>query len=88
MKFGRTESSMAEVSGIANMSATDVSFNKGSTCYVSVTSNAENIYVNGTAVTSGENIAFTVTSGSTKAVQIITQNGTEAPFVTVLNISR
>ena len=88
VKFGRTESSMAEVSGIANMSATDVRFNKGSTCYVSVTSGAENIYVNGTAVTSGENIAFTVTAGSTKAVQIITQNGTEAPFVTVLNISK
>ena len=88
IKFGRTTSSMADVENVTNMSTEAVSFNKSNTCYVSVTSSADHIFVNGAAVTSGTNVAISVATGTTQAVQVLTQNGTEAPFITVLNISR
>lgn len=88
IKFGRTTSSMADVENVTNMSTEAVSFNRGNTCYVSVTSSAEHIFVNGEAVASGANVAISVATGTTQAVQVLTQNGTEAPFITVLNISR
>ena len=55
---------------------------------VTVTSAAENIYVNGTKVTSGSEITFSTPSGSTNYVQIITQSGTEAPYITMVKITR
>ena len=87
IKFGRTTSSMDEVS-TSNMGTTAVSFNRGTTCYINVQSSADHIYVNGQLVESGNDIAFTVTSGSTQPVQIITQTGTESPYITLVNISR
>ena len=58
------------------------------TAKVTVTSAAENIYVNGTKVTSGSEITFSTPSGSTNYVQIITQSGTEAPYITMVKITR
>ena len=58
------------------------------TAKVTVTSAAENIYVNGTKVTSGSEITFSTPSGSTNYVQIITQSGTEAPYLTMVKITR
>ena len=46
------------------------------TTKVTVTSGAENIYVNGEKVTSGTEITFSTPSGSTNYVQVITQSGT------------
>lgn len=86
IKFGRTTSSMDEVS-TSNMGTTAVSFNRNTTCYINVQSSADHIYVNGKLVESGNDIAFTVTSGSTQPVQIITQSGTESPYITLVNIS-
>ena len=85
--FGRTTSSMSPVSVSASTS-TPVSFSNGTKCYVNVTCSADYIYVNGVQVSSGTNIEFTVPVGTTKQVQIITQKGTESPFVTMLSISR
>ena len=85
--FGRTTSSMSSVS-VSALTSTPVSFSLGTKCYVNVTCNADYIYVNGVQVTSGTNIEFTVPVGTTKQVQIITQEGTESPFVTMLSISR
>lgn len=58
------------------------------TTKVTVTSGAENIYVNGEKVTSGSEITFSTPSGSTNYVQIITQSGTEAPYITMVKITR
>lgn len=54
------------------------------TTKVTVTSGAENIYVNGEKVTSGTEITFSTPSGSTNYVQVITQSGTEAPYITMV----
>lgn len=58
------------------------------TTKVTVTSGAENIYVNGEKVTSGIEITFSTPSGSTNYVQVITQSGTEAPYITMVKITR
>lgn len=58
------------------------------TTKVTVTSGAENIYVNGEKVTSGNEITFSTPSGSTNYVQVITQSGTEAPYITMVKITR
>ena len=58
------------------------------TTKATVTSGAENIYVNGEKVTSGTEITFSTPSGSTNYVQVITQSGTEAPYITMVKITR
>ena len=58
------------------------------TTKVTVTSGAENIYVNGEKVTSRTEITFSTPSGSTNYVQVITQSGTEAPYITMVKITR
>ena len=47
-----------------------------------VTSNASNVYINGTRIDASNGYSLTVESG--KTYQIITQNGTEAPIVAVV----
>lgn len=47
-----------------------------------ITSSEENVYLNGVKVTASAGYSFTVESG--KTYQIITQSGTEAPYITVL----
>lgn len=59
-----------------------------STAKISVTSDAQYIYVNGTQISSGDEVSISTPSGSTNYVQIITQNGTESPYITVLKVTR
>lgn len=47
-----------------------------------VTSNASNVYINGTRIDASSGYSLTVESG--KTYQIITQNGTEAPIVAIV----
>lgn len=47
-----------------------------------ITSSEENVYVNGTKVTASSSYALTVEAG--KTYQIITQSGTESPYLTVI----
>ena len=70
-----------------NMGTQEVAVGK-KTGYVKVTSNAEHIYINGIAVTSGDVISISSLSATAKSVQIITQNGTESPYITVLNLTK
>lgn len=59
-----------------------------STTKISVTSDAQYIYVNGTQISSGDEVSISTPTGSTNYVQIITQNGTESPYITVLKVTR
>ena len=48
---------------------------------------ADRLFVNGVSeAVSGVNKTYTVASGATKYVQVITQNGSESPYVTVLKL--
>ena len=56
---------------------------------IKIESSAEHIYVNGEAFTSGDTLTLTgLTTTTAKTIQIITQNGTESPYVTVLKVTR
>lgn len=58
----------------------------GGSVSLKFSSGANNIYVNSEKITSGTSKTFSVASGQTKYVRVITQNGTESPYVTVLKL--
>lgn len=70
-----------------NMGTASVPLGGYSTAAVKVTSDADHIYINGSSVTSGSNVSYTLTSGVTQYVQVITQKGNESPYITLLKIS-
>ncbi len=86
VKFGTTTilSTVAtENGGVVDKTSVGV----GKTYRVSVTSDAENIFINGTRATSGTTYTFTKTTESNQFVRIIVQDGSAAPYVTYLKIS-
>ena len=87
IKTGTSTRNLAAVT-TSNMGTYSQSFgSSANTAYVQVTSDADYIYVNGELKSSGTNLSFDISSG-TKYVQIITQNGTESPYITVLKLSQ
>ncbi|MCR4962470.1 MAG: hypothetical protein K6B40_01160 [Firmicutes bacterium] len=71
-----------------NMGLSTKRIYNGSTATINVTSAADYIYINGSLVASGTNYTLDISPGNTYDVQIITQKGTESPYVTVLKITR
>ena len=57
------------------------------TVNLTFTSSASTIMVNGVSVSSGSSIPFTIASGATKYVQVITQDGTGSPLVTGVKLT-
>lgn len=54
-----------------------------------LTSSANHIYVNGVAMTSGTTLDYSnLRSGASQMLQIITQTGTEAPYITYLKVTK
>ena len=49
-------------------------------------SEAGNMYVNNEKITSGTSKTFTVATGKTKYVRVITQTGTESPYITLFEL--
>lgn len=58
----------------------------GGSIDLTFTSSATNVFVNGTKINSGNTIKFTVGSGETKYVQMISQNGTSSPYVAAIKL--
>lgn len=56
------------------------------TTNITVTAATDYIYVNGAKVSSGTPVAISTPTGSTKYVQIITQDGTESPYITLIKL--
>lgn len=83
IKFGTTR--LTTVSGHQN--GAYVAKSATSDFKVSVTSDADNIFINGVRATSGETYTFGLTSGSTQIVRIVTQSGNEAPYITYLKVN-
>ena len=57
------------------------------TYYINATTAAENLYINGTKVTSGDAYSFTVTSGKTTYLRFIVQDGTKRPFIKLVEFT-
>ena len=83
IKFGTTR--LTTVSGHQN--GAYVAKSAISDFKVSVTSDADNIFINGVRATSGEAYTFGLTSGSTQIIRIVTQSGNEAPYITYLKVN-
>ncbi len=88
-----TSVSVSATSGIPSTYSTTNGGNQAirlsgaSTAYITVNSTSSYIYVNGEVVSSGIEKAVTLTNTITP-VQIITQDGTESPYVTVFLIRK
>ena len=54
------------------------------TYYINATSNAENLYINGSKMTSGQAYEFQVKAGETTYLRIITQDGVKEPRIKLL----
>ena len=57
------------------------------TYYINATNSAENIYINGSKVTSGQAYEFKVKAGETTYLRIITQDGIKAPRIRVIRFT-
>jgi|LGOV01.1.fsa_nt_gb hypothetical protein len=68
----------------SNMSKTDLTVSAGS-FNLTIISNEDNVFVNGDAFT-GTTYPVTIASNETKNIQIITQSGTESPYVTLIKV--
>lgn len=84
---GKTATTLSPVT-TGNQSTSNVKIGK-QTGLIKIESAAEHIYVNGEAFTSGNTLTLTgLTPTTAKTIQIVTQNGTESPYVTVLKVTR
>lgn len=84
---GKTATTLSTVT-TGNQSTSNVKIGK-QTGLNKIESAAEHIYVNGEAFTSGNTLTLTgLTPTTAKTIQIVTQNGTESPYVTVLKVTR
>ena len=84
---GKTATTLSTVT-TGNQSTSNVKIGK-QTGLIKIESAAEHIYVNGKAFTSGNTLTLTgLTTTTAKTIQIVTQNGTESPYVTVLKVTR
>ncbi len=88
IKFGTSPINMGTVTTENGGVVDESSMVAGQTAYrLSVTSTAENIFINGIRATSGTAYTFTKTQESNQIVRVIVQDGTAAPYVTYLKIN-
>ena len=76
---------------MSNMGTKEINLTAGTTYTYSITSGADNVFVNGSKInctsTTSWNFDVTLSSGGVAYYQIITQNGTNSPFVTLLKFT-
>lgn len=77
VKYGVSETAM-------NDDATESNLVMEGTYYINAASDADNIYINGAKLTSGQAYEFSVREGESTYLRIITQSGMKAPNIQVL----
>ncbi|MGI5874048.1 MAG: hypothetical protein ACOX8R_05240 [Bacillota bacterium] len=84
VKYGTSATAMTNAVSVSNMNMTSLNVNPG-TYYINASKTGTNLfYINNEKVTSGEAYSFTVTSGKDTYVRVIAQDGTKAPFISVI----
>ena len=81
VKYGSTAASMT-----VTPEGQEIPVSAG-TYYINASSSAENIYINGTKVTSGQAYEFQVEAGKTQFIRVITQDGMKAPRISVFKFT-
>lgn len=77
IQYGTTVNTMNNNAGSSNTVS-------AGTYYINAASDAENLYINGVKVTSGQAYEFQVKAGKTSFIRVITQHGMKAPSITLL----
>lgn len=78
------------INGIRDMKVRNVNITANTATTLYISSDAAIVMVNGQSVTCSSSAPYayqlTLATGETQLIQIITQNGNESPFITVLNV--
>lgn len=80
VKYGTSSTVMNRVISTATNATFSTSVPAG-TYYINAAGSADNLFINGDRVESGSAYEFTVTSGATTYLRIIAQDGTQQPFI-------
>ncbi len=83
VRYGNSETQLTKTVSTKSNKTETVSVGAG-THYISASSSAENLYINGTKVVAGQAYEFNVTSGQSTYLRVIAQNGTQAPFIKLI----
>ncbi len=83
IKYGSSQYYMPNTVAHSYMTTTSSISLSAGTYYINATTTGK-IIINGNPVSSGTGAAFTVTAGNTTYVQVITQNDTNSPYITVV----
>ena len=87
VKYGTSETSMTQPVRMGTSGTVIEKPVPAGTYYINATTAAENLYINGTKVTSGDAYSFTVTSGKTTYLRFIVQDGTKRPFIKLVEFT-
>ena len=83
VRYGNSETQLTKTVSTKSNKTETVSVGAG-THYISASSSAENLYINVTKVVAGQAYEFNVTSGQSTYLRVIAQNGTQAPFIKLI----
>lgn len=86
VKYGTSSSAM----GTDVNTTSNVTFSRtvaAGTYYINASGSAENLYINGVKVASGDAYEFTVVSGKTTYIRVIAQDGTAQPFIKLIALT-
>ncbi len=84
IKYGQSQYYMNVTVNHSNMGTTTINLNAGTYYINAAENNTDYFFINGVSKTSGQAVPFTVTSGETTYVQVITQDSTNSPYITLI----
>ena len=87
IKYGTSESAMTTNVPAGTSGSVLTRTVPARTYYINATSAAENLYINGTQVTSGAAYSFTVKAGEATILRIIAQDGAKQPFIKLVKLT-
>lgn len=87
VKYGTSETSITQNVRMGTSGTTIEKSVDAGTYYISATTTAENLYINGTMISSGDAYSFTVASGKTTQLRFIVQDGTKRPFIKIVEFT-
>lgn len=87
IKYGTSESAMTTNVPAGTSGSVLTRTVPAGTYYINATSAAENLYINGSQVTSGAAYSFTVKAGEATILRIIAQDGAKQPFIKLVKLT-
>ena len=86
IKYGPSTTTMTQSVSNSKLQQ-EIQVDVAGTYYINAVSEAENIYINGTKVTSGQAYDFQINAGEEKFLRVIAQDGTKEPRIYVVKFT-